>query len=382
MSLNSTRNSTHGGREKAEPSVHHVATDRVQQADIAPRPQAVNQVADPELENRIIDLLVVIQSRAGSVYDNGNASTIAILDIINAQQACLAQQLSAVSHESASGSVLVPSTGQNPSNEMNAIVLGFINERMWKRNFVSNNPPMAAGVWSGLVVEKIKNNYKYIYWTMNMTPAQATAKNYKVCSNSRRIEIHLRRLGVYNDNWPIIDCKIGYKQGNPDEKVYECLIEKDVMSDGELDSEVISPGYKQRTLQVAPPSWRSDEILNKLLSIIDKIMQTNDELQVTTMSKLQMIRRLTSIKNTPVSRNMSAIISEWAIQISLQLQQEGESDVQAICSGNQVQKMQDPKFPHLQVVYLLLAKPCITLHTQKYAGYFGGFRDVELKRVD
>ncbi|OAD66003.1 hypothetical protein PHYBLDRAFT_175529 [Phycomyces blakesleeanus NRRL 1555(-)] len=149
--------------------------------------------------------------------------------------------------------------------------------------------PTAAGVWPGLVVEKIKNNYKYIYRTMNMTPAQVTAKNRKTRSNSRRIE------------------------GNPDEKAYERLIEKDMMSDGESDSEVISPGYKQRTLRVARPSWRSDE-LNRLLGIIDKIMQTNDELQVTAMSKPRMIGRLTSIKDTPVPRNLSAKIPAWAIQ--------------------------------------------------------------------
>ncbi|OAD65927.1 hypothetical protein PHYBLDRAFT_152954 [Phycomyces blakesleeanus NRRL 1555(-)] len=322
MSSNSTRNSTRRGRGNAGPSVHSVAAGHVQQANITPRSQAVNQVTDSELENRIIDLLVAIQSRVGNVYDNDNASTIAILDVINTQQ------LSAVSHAPASGSVLIPLTGQNPSNKMNVIVLRFINERMWKRNFISNDlvliaeneakkrwntnersdhfdnvevinylrdyilsQPMTASVWSGLVVEKIKNNYKYIYWIVNMTSAQATAKNRKACSNSRCVEIHLHHLRVYNDNWQIIDRKMGYKQGNLDEKAYECYIEKDVMSDRESDSK-----------------------LNRLLGISDKIMQTNDELQVTTTSKSQMIRYLTSIKDTSVPHHLSAMIPEWAIQ--------------------------------------------------------------------
>ncbi|OAD65507.1 hypothetical protein PHYBLDRAFT_176104 [Phycomyces blakesleeanus NRRL 1555(-)] len=82
-----------------------------------------------------------------------------------------------------------------------------------------------AGTHPRVISDKIKNRYKHSHCTFHESPEQKAKKNSKGRANSRTLQL------TYMDNWVAIDAAMGYKTGNPVEKAYLKLFQKDAMSD-------------------------------------------------------------------------------------------------------------------------------------------------------
>ncbi|OAD68587.1 hypothetical protein PHYBLDRAFT_150182 [Phycomyces blakesleeanus NRRL 1555(-)] len=117
-----------------------------------------------------------------------------------------------------------------------------------------------AGTHPWVISDKIKNRYKHSHRTFHESPEQKAKKNSKGRANSRTLQIS-------------IDAAMRYKTGNSVEKAYLKLFQKDAMSDGESDIEIVD-NLPQWCLHVACPTWRSEEF-NRLLTMVDNIDHTH-----------------------------------------------------------------------------------------------------------
>ncbi|OAD81100.1 hypothetical protein PHYBLDRAFT_138647 [Phycomyces blakesleeanus NRRL 1555(-)] len=294
-----------------------------------------------------VESLTQVMAAINMMYDCTVEANTGIRFLVNAHNQAIAHQALVASSVTQGVTAANVSTNRHTKGEMRAINL--INGRMWARNFHLDDPefvaenescrrwntderidhpdnvevinylrqyiiaqPRTAGFWEDMIVQKIKNNYKTCFCAVNTTPEQASSKRYNNCINSHRIEIHLHCVDTYINNWLAIDTEIGYKPGNPDEMAYLHLLEKSVMSDGELEDEDVTHIIRVQVLQVARPSWRSAEIiflkLNRLIQFIDFLAAENDKKIATLQSKQRMPRYLKTIAVTPVPGHLTAIL--------------------------------------------------------------------------
>ncbi|OAD66169.1 hypothetical protein PHYBLDRAFT_70994 [Phycomyces blakesleeanus NRRL 1555(-)] len=162
-----------------------------------------------------------------------------------------------------------------------------------------------AGTHPWVISDKIKNRYKHSHRTFHESPEQKAKKNSKGRANSRTLQ------STYMDNWVAIDAAMGYKTGNPVEMAYLKLFQKDAMSDGELDIEIVD-NLPQRCLHVAHPTWRSEEF-NRLLTMVDDIDRTHHVSNAGVGTKPRMNRYLATLLPCSVPATLSQSLPCWAI---------------------------------------------------------------------
>ncbi|OAD65453.1 hypothetical protein PHYBLDRAFT_176052 [Phycomyces blakesleeanus NRRL 1555(-)] len=334
MPSNATRKSGRKGKQNARGTLNRVAAGWIEQREIAPRvsPLAAGP-SGAEAPGMTVESLTQVMAAINMMYDRTVEANTGIRFLVNAHNQAIAQQALVASSVTQGVTATNVSTNRHTKGEMCAIVLNLINGRMWARNFRSNDPelvaenesrrrwntderidhpdnveyivaqPHTAGFWEDMIVQKIKNNYKTCFRAVNATPEQASSKRRNNRINSCHIEIHLRRVDTYINNWLAIDTKMGYKPGNPDEMAYLHLLEKSVMSDGESEDEDVTPIIRVRVLQ-----------LNRLIQFIDFLAAENDKKIATPQSKQRMSRYLKTIAVTPVPGHLTAILPVWAMQ--------------------------------------------------------------------
>ncbi|OAD66787.1 hypothetical protein PHYBLDRAFT_152055 [Phycomyces blakesleeanus NRRL 1555(-)] len=340
MPSNATRKSGRKGKQNARGTLSCVAAGRIEQREIAPRvlPLAAGP-SGAKAPGITVESLTQIMAAINMMYDRTVEANTRIRFLVDAHNQAIAQQTLVASSVTQGVTAANVSTNRHTKGEMRAIVLNLINGRMWVRNFYEriDHPdnvevinylrqyivaqPRTAGFWEDMIVQKIKNNYKTCFRAVNATPEQASSKRRNNCINSCCIEIHLCRVDIYINNWLAvviqtlgsIDTEMGYKPGNPDEIAYLHLLEKSVMSDGELEDEDVTPIIRVQVLQVAHPSWRSAE-LNRLIQFIDFLAAENDKKIAIPQSKQRMLRYLKTIVVPPVPGPLTAILPVWAIQ--------------------------------------------------------------------
>ncbi|OAD67062.1 hypothetical protein PHYBLDRAFT_152004 [Phycomyces blakesleeanus NRRL 1555(-)] len=162
-----------------------------------------------------------------------------------------------------------------------------------------------------VISNKIKNRYKHSHRTFHESPEQKAKKNSKGRANSRTLQMSIRRKSTYMDNWVAIDAAMGYKTGNPVEKAYLKLFQKDAMSDGESDIEIVD-NLPRRCLHVARPTWRSEEF-NRLLTMVDDIDRTHHVLNAGVGTKPRMNRYPATLLPCSVPATLSQSLPRWAI---------------------------------------------------------------------
>ncbi|OAD65550.1 hypothetical protein PHYBLDRAFT_64618 [Phycomyces blakesleeanus NRRL 1555(-)] len=121
----------------------------------------------------------------------------------------------------------------------------------------------------------------------------------------------IRHKSTYMDNWVAIDAAIGYKTGNPVEKVYLKLFQKDAMSDGESDIEIVD-NLSRWCLHVARSTWRSEEF-NRLLTMVDDIDRIYHVSNADVGTKPRMNRYPATLLPCSVSATLSQSLPRWAI---------------------------------------------------------------------
>ncbi|KAI9016292.1 hypothetical protein CLU79DRAFT_764310 [Phycomyces nitens] len=349
MPINSCQRSGRKIKVKQEETpLRHVSAGRIEHRQVAPRPlqPLIQYQQNTELSKKLETIendIGMIRRHLDNLIDNQNTTPPAP----PVDSRILAPRPSTTPHYPIAMSPHTGSPGPS-SKEMTAIILELIGEKIWKKSLESddlalieenerkekwnkdekiNHPdnvqvirnvkdyilshPLAAGIWPGLIIDKIKNNYKYFHHTCHMTPEQTDAKRRKLRSNSRIKEILTRRTAIYNDHWRVIDEEMGHGHESPAEMAYSNLLQKEVMSDGESDLEELTPGYHVRVLNVARPSWRSDE-LNRFLEIIDRIgLECN--LKKASLHKPRMPRFQKTVKHASAPTTFSPLPS-WTIK--------------------------------------------------------------------
>ncbi|OAD76878.1 hypothetical protein PHYBLDRAFT_142386 [Phycomyces blakesleeanus NRRL 1555(-)] len=124
---------------------------------------------------------------------------------------------------------------------------------------------------------------------------QKAKKNSKGRANSCTLQ------STYMDNWVAIDAAMGYKTGNPVEKAYLKLFQKDAMSDGELDIEIVD-NLPQRCLH-----------FNRLLTMVDNIDCTHHVSNAGMRTKPKMNRYPATLLPCSVPATLSQSLPRWAI---------------------------------------------------------------------
>ncbi|KAG2191867.1 hypothetical protein INT47_005972 [Mucor saturninus] len=343
-----------GRKARANPAapIDRVVAGRISQREIMPRSPSTGEGSSQGRTEMaaILEDLRFLKSRMGMVYDIAGKTNKTMSTLMEAHASGVQSQLPL----GQAGSVgMVPSVGPSSSispSDMRAIVLELIENKMWKKDLDSEDPaliaenegkqkwnkderidhpdnvrvinymrdyilsqPRAAGFWPGMVVQKLKNNYKYYHRVAKMTEEQSIAKKKKVRANSRLVEIHSRRVAVYKRHWRAIDEEMGHKPENSEEMAYLHVLQKDVMSDGESGMEDVAPGITMRVLHVARPSWRSDE-LNRLLEVIDRFSREDDLKRSGPKTKTRMPRQQTSVKEIPAPSHLTLNLPVWTFK--------------------------------------------------------------------
>ncbi|KAI9006594.1 hypothetical protein CLU79DRAFT_840840, partial [Phycomyces nitens] len=215
--------------------------------------------------------IATVNRRLGMLFDTNKETKTAVSNLANAHANSEARMASFVPIAMAPAVVSEKSISVSDTGR---IILGLIKGKMWKKNLDSDNPgviaennsrkrwnenkqinhpdnvaiisylkeyilsqPEASGFWPDTVVNKIKNNYKHSHRKACMTPEQDEAKKQKGRSNSRIAEILRCRIATYKSNWRVIDEDMGDKPGNAAEMAYLHVLKKEVMSDGESETE-------------------------------------------------------------------------------------------------------------------------------------------------
>ncbi|OAD81544.1 hypothetical protein PHYBLDRAFT_139088 [Phycomyces blakesleeanus NRRL 1555(-)] len=152
-----------------------------------------------------------------------------------------------------------------------------------------------AGTHPWVISDKIKNRYKHSHRTFHESPEQKAKKNSKGRANSHTLQ------STYMDNWVAIDAVMGYKTGNPVEKAYLKLFQKDAMSDGESDIEIVD-NLPRRCLH-----------LKRLLTMVDDINRTHHVSNAGVGTKPRMNRYLATLLPCSVPATLSQSLPHWAI---------------------------------------------------------------------
>ncbi|OAD67136.1 hypothetical protein PHYBLDRAFT_151742 [Phycomyces blakesleeanus NRRL 1555(-)] len=145
-----------------------------------------------------------------------------------------------------------------------------------------------AGTHPRVISDKIKNRYKHSHCTFHESPEQKAKKNSKRRANSRTLQT-----------------------GNPVEKAYLKLFQKDAMSDGESDIEIVD-NLPRQCLHVACPTWRSEEF-NRLLTMVDDIDCTHYVSNAGMGTKPRMNRYPATLLPCSVPATLSQSLPRWAI---------------------------------------------------------------------
>ncbi|OAD66606.1 hypothetical protein PHYBLDRAFT_152410 [Phycomyces blakesleeanus NRRL 1555(-)] len=224
----------------------------------------------------------------------------------------------------------VPQTSLSDA-EVSVIISEIFAEKLWDWKFESDDPALVAeketvinylksyisaqtrlaGTHPRVISDKIKNRYKHSHRTFHESPEQKAKKNSKGRANSRTLQMSIRCKSTYMDNWVAIDAAMGYKTGNPVEKAYLKLFQKDAMSDGESDIEIVD-NLPRRYLHVARPTWRSEEF-NRLLTMVDDIDCTHHVLNAGVGTKPRMNRYPATLLPCSVPATLSQSLPRWAI---------------------------------------------------------------------
>ncbi|OAD68553.1 hypothetical protein PHYBLDRAFT_150148 [Phycomyces blakesleeanus NRRL 1555(-)] len=306
MPSNSCRKTDHKGKGKASakiaPSFSSATIQDQQYAEIVEMFNKVNNSINGVKDDiaAVNSNMTAFKNRMGVVVDTSGKTHTAFADFATAYANDQTRMASL-------GPSLMPSYVPQTSlsdAEVSVIISEIFAEKLWDWKFESYNPALVAeneskkkwnlnekinhhnnvavinylksyisaqtrlaGTHPRVISDKIKNRYKHSHRTFHESPEQKAKKNSKGRANSRTLQ------STYMDNWVAIDAAMRYKTGNSVEKAYLKLFQKDAMSDGESDIEIVD-NLPRRCLHVACPTWRSEEF-NRLLTMVDGIDRTH-----------------------------------------------------------------------------------------------------------
>ncbi|OAD80844.1 hypothetical protein PHYBLDRAFT_138395 [Phycomyces blakesleeanus NRRL 1555(-)] len=367
MPSNSSRKTDRKGKGKASASIS-TSANRVLAGRVGPREIALSFSSTTIQDQRYAEIvemfnkvnnningvkddiaavnsnMAAFKNRMGIVVDTSGKTHMAFADFATVyanNQTCMASL----------GPSLMPSYVPQTSlsdAEISDIILEIFAEKLWDWKFESDDPALVAeneskkkwnlnekinhrdnvavinylksyisaqtrlaGTHPWVISDKIKNRYKHSHCTFHESPEQKAKKNSKGRANSSTLQMSIRRKSTYMDNWVAIDAAMGYKTGNPVEKAYLKLFQKDAMSDGESDIEIVD-NLPRRCLHVAHPTWRSEEF-NRLLTMVDDIDRTHHVLNVGVGTKSRMNRYPATLLPCSVPATLSQSLPHWAI---------------------------------------------------------------------
>ncbi|KAL0080841.1 hypothetical protein J3Q64DRAFT_1757785 [Phycomyces blakesleeanus] len=330
-------------RSNARNSLTQVAVGRVEQHLVVP---AVTQEQRMEEMSTRLDnmsaMLGSLDNRFGQFIDVQRRNTETVGAIAMSLASTSRQVLPAVAPSAA------PYFDRISEEETKVAVLALIREKIWKKDFRSNDPteivenearrrwnvdervdhpdnvavvaylreyiqpqPQAVSFWPGMVVSMVKSNYRYCHRKAHTLPEQRVDNNRRARIASRMKEIHPRRQDIYTRYWRVVDKEMGLTVEEDSEMAFFGAIQKGAMSDGESDTEELFPGFPVRMLKVARPSWRSDEF-NKFLGLIDESMQSDYKAKGN--AKPRMPRFLREEIYVAIPRWLISSLPPWAIK--------------------------------------------------------------------
>ncbi|OAD67129.1 hypothetical protein PHYBLDRAFT_151733 [Phycomyces blakesleeanus NRRL 1555(-)] len=352
MPSNSSRKTDRKGKGKASASIstsaNRVLAGRVGPREIDPQFLIRNYPRSAILNNNINGVkddiaavnsnMAAFKNRMGVVVDTSGKTHTAFADFATAYANNQTRMASL-------GPSLMPSYVPQTSlsdAEVSVIISEIFAEKLWDWKFESDDPALVAeneskkkwnlnekinhrdnvavinylksyisaqtrlaGTHPWVISDKIKNRYKHSHRTFHESPEQKAKKNSKGRANNRTLQ------STYMDNWVAIDAAMGYKTGNPVEKAYLKLFQKDAMSDGESDIEIVD-NLPRRCLHVARPTWRSEEF-NRLLTMVDDIDRTHHVLNAGMGTKPRMNRYPATLLPCSVPATLSQSLPRWAI---------------------------------------------------------------------
>ncbi|OAD81286.1 hypothetical protein PHYBLDRAFT_72789 [Phycomyces blakesleeanus NRRL 1555(-)] len=293
MPSNSSRKTDRKGKGKASASIS-TSANRVLAGHVGPR-----EIAPSFLSATIQDHINGVKDDIAAVNSNMTAfknRMDVIVDTSGKTHMAFADFATAYANDqtrmASLGSSLMPSYVLQTSlsdAKVSVIILEIFTEKLWDWKFESDNPALVAeskskkkwnlnekinhcnnvavinylksyisaqtrlaGTHPWVISDKIKNRYKHSHCTFHESPEQKAKKNSKGRANSCTLQyitifssynlynkMSIQYKLTYMDNWVAIDAAMGYKTGNPVEKAYLKIFQKDAMSDGESDIEIV-----------------------------------------------------------------------------------------------------------------------------------------------
>ncbi|OAD71949.1 hypothetical protein PHYBLDRAFT_146934 [Phycomyces blakesleeanus NRRL 1555(-)] len=215
--------------------------------------------------------MTAFKNRMGVVVDTSGKTHTAFADFATA---CANNQ----THMASLGPSLIQPMSPRPPSEIFA-------EKLWDWKFESDDPALVAKneskkKWNlnKKINHRNNNRYKHSHRTFHESPEQKVKKNSKGRAKSRTLQT-----------------------GNPVEKAYLKLFQKDVISDGESDIEIVD-----NLLQ-----WYLH--FNRLLTMVDDIDCAHHVSNVGMGTKPRMNRYPTILLPCSVSATLSQSLPRWAI---------------------------------------------------------------------
>ncbi|OAD71034.1 hypothetical protein PHYBLDRAFT_148251 [Phycomyces blakesleeanus NRRL 1555(-)] len=358
MPSNSSRKTDHKGKGKASASIsisaNRVLAGHVGPREIAPINNSINSVKDDIAA--VNSNMTAFKNRMGVVVDMSGKTHTAFADFATAyannqtRMASLGPSLMPsyvpqTSLSDAKVSVIISEIFAEKlwdwkfESDDPALVAENESKKKWNLNEKINHrdnvavinylksyisaQTRLAGTHPQVISDKIKNRYKHSHHTFHESPEQKAKKNSKGRANSHTLQMiattlsqyeyvlicdksnirvsgsphnqmSIQRKLTYMDNWVAIDATMGYKTGNPVEKAYLKLFQKDAMSD------------------VDRPTWRSEEF-NRLLTMVDDIDCTHHVLNAGVGTKPRMNRYPATLLPCSVLATLSQSLPRWAI---------------------------------------------------------------------
>ncbi|OAD73938.1 hypothetical protein PHYBLDRAFT_145404 [Phycomyces blakesleeanus NRRL 1555(-)] len=313
MPSNSSRKTDRKGKGKASASIS-TSANRV----LAGLNNSINGVKDDIAA--VNSNMTAFKNRMSVVVDTSGKTHTAFADFATAyanDQTCM------VSLEPSLMPSYVPQTSLSDA-EISVIISEIFAEKLWDWKFESDDPALVAeneskkkwnlnkkinhrnnvavinylksyistqtrlaGTHPWVISDKIKNRYKHSHCTFHESPEQKAKKNSKGRANSHTLQT-----------------------GNPVEKAYLKLFQKDAMSDGESDIEIVD-NLPRWCLHVAHPTWRSEEF-NRLLTMVDDIDCTHHMSNAGVGTKPRMNRYPATLLPCSVSATLSQSLPRTA----------------------------------------------------------------------
>ncbi|OAD65778.1 hypothetical protein PHYBLDRAFT_153033 [Phycomyces blakesleeanus NRRL 1555(-)] len=209
----------------------------------------------------------------------------------------------------------VPQTSLSDA-KVSVIISEIFAEKLWDWKFESDNPALVAEneskkKWN--LNEKInhRDNIAVINYLKSYISAQTRLAGTHPQSSEQKAKKNSKGRANSRTLQASIDAAMGYKTGNPVEKAYLKLFQKDAMSDGESDIEIVD-NLPRRCLHVARPTWRSEEF-NRLLTMVDDIDRTHHMLNAGVGTKPRMNRYPATLLPCSVPATLSQSLPCWAI---------------------------------------------------------------------